>query len=78
MKRVVQKLICLLLSLFVFVIVYLVLCYLPSLRIKLFAPPMEYFIESIRHMMLFKIVISVTVGLLAAGIPCIISKFARK
>lgn len=58
----------------VFIATYFVLCYLPSLRIKLFAPPMEYFVESIKHMVFFKSLVSVVVGLLAVGIPFIIQK----
>lgn len=56
----------------VFIATYFVLCYLPSLRIKLFAPPMEYFVESIKHMVFFKSLVSVVIGLLAVGIPFII------
>lgn len=52
----------------VFIATYFMLCYLPSLRIKLFAPPMEYFVESIKHMVFFKSMVSVVVGLLAVGI----------
>ena len=51
-----------------FVGTYLILCYLPSLRIKLFAPPIEYFIESIKHMVFFKAAVSTSVGLLIAGV----------
>ncbi len=52
----------------VFIATYFVLCYLPSLRIKLFAPPMEYFVESIKHMVFLKSIVSVVVGLLVVGI----------
>ncbi len=52
----------------VFIATYFVLCYLPSLRIKLFAPPMEYFVEGIKHMVFFKSLVSVVIGLLAVGI----------
>ena len=52
----------------VFIATFFVLCYLPSLRIKLFAPPMEYFVESIKHMVFFKSLVSVVVGLLSVGI----------
>jgi hypothetical protein len=61
----------------VFIATYFVLCYLPNLRIKLFAPPMEYFVESIKHMVFFKSLVSVVVGLLAIGIPFIIQRWAR-
>lgn len=52
----------------VFIATYLILCYLPHLRIKLSAPPMEYFVESIKHMVFFKSLVSVVVGILTAGI----------
>jgi hypothetical protein len=61
----------------VFIATYFVLCYLPSLRIKLFAPPMEYFVESIKHMVFFKSLVSVVVGLLAVGIPFITQMRAK-
>ncbi len=51
----------------VFIAAYLMLCYWPGFRIKLYAPPMEYFVESIKHMVVFKALVSVVVGLLAAG-----------
>ncbi|AEE92441.1 hypothetical protein [Tepidanaerobacter acetatoxydans] len=62
----------LILFIVVFIATYFVLRYLPSLRIKLFAPPMEYFVESIKHMVFFKSLVSVVIGLLALGIPFII------
>ena len=49
---------------------YLALCFLiPGLRIKLEAPPMEYFIGSLRHNALFKGLISVVVGVIAGALP---------
>lgn len=60
--------------LIVFIATYLILCYLPSLRIKLFAEPMEYFIESINHMVLFKTLISVLAGLLVGVITFVFQK----
>lgn len=65
----------LILFVIVFMSTYLILCYLPNLRIKLFAPPIEYFVESIKHMVLFKTVVSIAVGLLVVGVPCIIKKY---
>ena len=54
----------------VFARVYLALCYLvPGLRIKLSAPPAEYFRASVGHMVLFKGAISLIAGLLAAALP---------
>lgn len=61
----------------VFIATYLLLCYLPSFRIKLFAPPMEYFTESIKHMVFFKTLVSVVVGLFVAGIAFIIQRRAK-
>ena len=52
-----------------FVVTYLIMCYLPPFRIKLHAEPFEYFIASIRHMMLFKGIISFIFGILLAIIP---------
>lgn len=51
-----------------FIGTYLILCYLPGMRIKLFADPMEYLIESIKHAVLFKFLVSVAVGMIAGGI----------
>lgn len=65
MKRVVISLISFVV---VFIAAYLILCYLPNFRIKLFAPPMEYFVESIEHMVFFKSLVSVVAGILTAGI----------
>lgn len=61
----------------VFIATYFVLCYLPSLRIKLFAPPMEHFVESIKHMVFFKSLVSVVVGLLAVGILFVSQRRAK-
>lgn len=55
-------------------VTYLVMCYLPSFRIKLEAEPMEYFIESIGHMVLFKGMVSFVVGTVLAIIPQIAKK----
>lgn len=69
MKKVVNSLISFVVM---FIATYLILCYLPSFRIKLFTPPMEYFVESIKHMVFFKSMVSVVVGLLLVGILFII------
>lgn len=61
-----------------FITTYLILCYLPNFRIKLAAPPMVYFVESIKHMVFFKILVSVIVGLLVTGIPFIIQRRAKQ
>jgi len=48
-----------------FLVIYLSMCYLvPGFRIKLSAPPLEYFLASIQNAVLFKTVISTTVSLL--------------
>lgn len=60
----------------VFIVTYLTLCYLPSFRIKLFAPPTEYFVESIKHMVLLKTLVSVCTGLLVSGLLFAIKKRA--
>ena len=47
----------------VFAVTYIACCYIvPMFRIKLFAPPFEYFIESVKHMALLKIFISAIVA----------------
>ena len=59
----------------VFLVVYLALCYLiPGLRLKLAAPPAEYFRESMGHMVWFKGAIALAVGLVAAALPWLFSK----
>ena len=63
------------LFLLVFVAVYLVLCFLiPGLRIKLAAPPMEYFFASIAHMVFFKALLSSLAAVTAAAIPWLAGK----
>lgn len=49
-----------------FVLSYIVMCYLPSMRIKLEAPPDVYFWESVKHMALFKTAVSAAIGTAAA------------
>lgn len=67
-----KKINSLILFVVVFITTYLILCYLPSFRIKLFAPPMEYFVESIKHMLFLKSLVSAVMGLLVVGILFII------
>lgn len=63
------------LFLVVFAAVYLALCFLvPGLRIKLAAPPMEYFFTSLGHMVFFKALISALVSIAAAAIPWLIPR----
>ncbi len=58
-----------------FVATYLFMCYcIPGLRIKLAAEPLEYFIESIKSLAIFKGVISLIVGALLAVLPQKIKK----
>ena len=47
----------------VFLLVYCILCYLPWFRIKLFAEPVEYFLASMRHNVMFKALASACVGI---------------
>lgn len=46
-----------------FVITYLALCYLPGMRIKLVAPPFEYFVESLKNSFGFKTAVSSALGI---------------
>lgn len=60
---------------FVFIAAYISLCYLvPGLRIKLAADSATYFIESIRFMVLPKIIISFTTGVIAEIIFGLVKK----
>ncbi|QOY35987.1 hypothetical protein AWH56_025635 [Anaerobacillus isosaccharinicus] len=58
----------------VFIATYLIIGYLPNFRIKLHAPSMEYFVESLKHMVFFKSLVSVSVGLLVSGLLFIIKR----
>ena len=60
-----------------FVVVYLIMCYLPSMRIKLAAEPMEYFVESIKHNMSFKLLISSAIGVFVIGLSFIFRKYLK-
>ena len=58
------------LFLIAFIATYLFVCFgIPGMRIKLEAEPMELFIESIKHMMLFKTMISIVVAALLGAVP---------
>jgi hypothetical protein len=51
------------------------MCYcIPGMRIKLAAGPAEYFIESIKHMVLFKSLISLVVGAILGVLPILVRK----
>ena len=71
MKKVIFPII---LFVIIFAVTYFILCYLPSMRIKLDADPMTYFIESIQTMVLFKTIISVIVSTLIGSLAFIISQ----
>ena len=63
------------LFLITFIATYLLICFgIPGMRIKLEAEPMELFIESIKHMMLFKSMISLAIAAVIGAIPL----FSRK
>lgn len=58
-----------------FVAVYLFICFgIPGMRIKLEAEPIELFIESIKHMMFFKAMISLVVASVVGAVPSLIWK----
>lgn len=59
----------------VFITTYLCICFcIPGMRIKLEAEPFELFVKSIKHMTLFKSLISLTVGIIIVGLVGIIKK----
>lgn len=57
-----------------FAVIYILLCYLPWMRIKLAADALTYFVESVRHMFLFKTVIS---GAVAAAVGIAVRYLTR-
>ena len=64
-----------LLFLITFVATYLFICFgIPGMRIKLEAEPVVLFIESIKHMMLFKSMISLVVASVVGAVPFLIWK----
>ena len=63
------------LFLITFVAAYLFICFgIPGMRIKLEAESMELFIESIKHMMLFKSMISLVVASVVGAVPFLLWK----
>ena len=63
------------LFLITFIATYLLICFgIPGMRIKLEAEPMELFIESIKHMMFFKSMISLVVASVVGAVPFLIWK----
>ena len=58
-----------------FIVTYIALCYVvPGWRIKLEAEPLAYFKASLKHMMVVKLAVSASMGLLAAGLPRILKR----
>ncbi|MEG2525230.1 MAG: hypothetical protein RSB03_06535 [Oscillospiraceae bacterium] len=74
MKRILLSVVLFIVS---FIAAYLIICYLPSMRIKLAAEPMEYFVASIKHNMVFKFFVSFVCGLLISFIPTAFTKRAK-
>ena len=63
------------LFLITFIATYLLICFgVPGMRTKLEAEPMELFIESIKHMMFFKSMISLVVASVVGAVPFLIWK----
>ena len=63
------------LFLITFIATYLLICFgIPGMRIKLEAEPMELFIESIKHMMFFKLMISLFVASVVGAVPFLLWK----
>ena len=70
-----RKTISLILFVLAFIAAYLIMCFgIPGLRIKLEAEPAEYFLASIRHMALFKSIVSLIVGIIIGVLPLLIGK----
>ena len=58
-----------------FIAAYLAICFAaPGMRIKLEAEPMEYFIESIQHMMFMKSLISLFPALIFGSLPLFLGR----
>ena len=63
------------LFLITFIATYLLICFgIPGMRIKLEAEPMELVIESIKHMMFFKSMISLVVASVVGAVPFLLWK----
>ena len=59
----------------VFMATYLIICFaIPGMRIKLEAEPIEYFLESIRHMAFVKTAASLVAALIVGTIPLFFRK----
>ena len=57
-----------------FAAAYIIIGYFPSMRIKLAAEPMAYFIATIKHNVEFKLLVSSVCGLLVLFLPLAFSK----
>lgn len=58
-----------------FIAAYMIICFaIPGMRIKLEAEPMEYFIESIRHMMFMKSIMSLFPALIIGSLPLFLGR----
>ena len=63
------------LFLITFIATYFLICFgIPGMRIKLEAEPMELFIESIKHMMFFKSMISLVVASVVGAVPFLLRR----
>ena len=70
-----KKVLMTILFLFGFIETYLIMSfYIPSLKINLIAPPLEYFLKSISSSYPFKIIISSLIGLALSGIYLLLNK----
>lgn len=70
-----KKVLMTILFLFGFIETYLIMSfYIPSLKINLIAPPLEYFIKSLGSAYLFKTIISSLTGLVLSGIYLLLNK----
>lgn len=57
-----------------FVLNYLMLCYLPALRIRLAAEPLEFFLASVTHNWVNKTILSAIAGGIVCLIPIVLAK----
>lgn len=70
-----KLLISVILAVIVFAVVYVAQCYMvPGWRIKLAAPAMEYFVASLRHMVLLKGLIAGAAAAVAVAVQRRISR----
>lgn len=70
-----KLLISVILAVIVFAVVYVAQCYMvPGWRIKLAAPAMEYFVASLRHMVLLKGLIAAAAAAVAVAVQRRISR----